>query len=78
MRSFYKTNRQPGRNQFQYLKKIWSFRHKSPSITMRGKIRFFVNVLAVVFSGYIGYLIYSLLTPEHGLFRVSLFHILDK
>jgi|GEM_PF-4797020 len=78
MNSFYKNNKQPGRSHFQYLKKIWSFRHNPQPMKIRGKMKFLVNLLAIVFSGYVGYLIYSLLTPEHGLFRISLFHLLDK
>lgn len=75
MRSLYKTNRQPGRSQFQWLKKIWSYKHMSPRMKIRGKI--FMSLLSIAFAGYVGYLIYSLLTPEYGLFRVSLFHLLN-
>ncbi|MBI5152639.1 hypothetical protein HZA39_03830 [Candidatus Peregrinibacteria bacterium] len=78
MRSLYKTNRQPGRNQFQYLKKMWSYRHMPPQIKLRGKIgKMFTTLFLMASIGYVAYLIYSLITPDHGLFKVSLFHLLD-
>ncbi|KKR05430.1 MAG: hypothetical protein UT33_C0011G0141 [Candidatus Peregrinibacteria bacterium GW2011_GWC2_39_14] len=73
MRSLYKHSREPGRGQFQGLKQMWNYsKHVSQKTKARGKV--FGLLFAAAF---IGSMIHSLLTPQIGLVKVSLFHLMQ-